>query len=65
MSLSKCRSDSIKNYESVIHCKKDKSDLEETPILLVDVHNAFDFMEAKGLQAKPIETPDVIYQLGQ
>ena len=60
-----CGNDSIKNYESVIHCKKDKSDLEEIPILLVDVHNAFDFMHSKGLQLYPSETEHVIYQQGE
>ena len=61
-----CGNDSINNYDyqSFIHCKKDKSDLEEFPILLVDVHNAFDFMHSKGLQLNPSETECVIYQQG-
>ena len=62
-----CGNGSINNYDyqSVIYCKKDKSDLEEIPILLVDVHNAFDFMHAKGLQLNPSETEHVIYQQGK
>ena len=62
-----CGNDSINNYDyqSIIHCKKDKNDLEEIPILLVDVHNAFDFMHAKSLQLSPSETEHVIYQQGK
>ena len=62
-----CGNDSINNYDyqSVIHCKKDKSDLEEIPIILVDIHNAFDLMHSKGLQLYPSETENVIYQQGK
>ena len=62
-----CGNDSINNfdYQSVIHCKKEKNYLEEIPILLVDVHNAFDFMHSKGLQLYPSETEHVIYEQGE
>ena len=62
-----CGNNSINNYDyqSVIHCKKDKSDLEEIPIILVDIHNAFDLMHSKGLQLNPSETENVIYQQGK
>ena len=60
-----CGNSTISDPTSIINCKKDENDNKEFPILMVNVHKAFDFMEAKGLQAKPIETTGIIYQLGQ
>ena len=60
-----CGNITISDPTSIINCKKDKNDKKEIPILMVNVHKAFDFMQAKSLQAKPIETTGVIYQLGQ
>ena len=60
-----CGNKTVTDRFTVINCKKDKSDQEKIPILMINVHNAFDFMHAKGLQLNPSETETVIYQQGK